>query len=102
MTRGSMPSLAGKGNHDSKYAGLNHGSARMLTPFVSRKKPAWPRNVIRMASEDTGGSRRGRCPWSHTMNVLHSQTPAPRRVMAGEVSFDVVSDFDEQELRNAL
>ena len=22
--------------------------------------------------------------------------------MAGEVSFDVVSDFDEQELRNAL
>jgi cyclic-di-GMP-binding protein len=32
----------------------------------------------------------------------HTPTPAPRRVMAGEVSFDVVSDFDEQELRNAL
>src|SRR5438034_11762200 len=25
-----------------------------------------------------------------------------RRLMAGDISFDVVSDFDEQELRNAL
>src|SRR3954470_16972137 len=102
MTRGSMPSLAGKGNHDAKYAGLNQGSARMLTPLVSRKKPACPRNVIRMATEDTGGRRRrSLCAPSHTMGA-HPPTPAPRRVMAGEISFDVVSDFDEQELRNAL
>src|SRR3954447_24585687 len=73
MTRGSMPSLAGKGNHDAKYAGLNHGSARMLTPFVSRKKPAWPRNVIRIATEDTGGTA------TRPMRVVAYHEPSPPR-----------------------
>ena len=39
--------MSGNGNHDAKYAGLTHGSHRMLPAGVSIRMLAWPVPVIR-------------------------------------------------------
>src|SRR6476469_7195521 len=47
MASQSSVLLSGNGNHDAKYAGLTHGSQRMLPALVSIRKPACPTLVIR-------------------------------------------------------
>ena len=41
--------MSGNGNHDAKYAGLTHGSHRMLPAAVSIRMLAWPVPVTRTA-----------------------------------------------------
>src|SRR5450432_2703096 len=65
----------------------------MLPARVSMNKPAWPRKVARIPRGYRSGYHWRPIPSNpHQWSVF----------MAGDVSFDVVSDFDEQELRNAL
>src|SRR3977135_2170377 len=65
----------------------------MLPARVSRYSPAWPRKVTRMAAMVSEAAR---------YHVRPHKPESGGGSMAGDVSFDVVSDFDEQELRNAL